>query len=89
LAAVDCGVLGPPEILRELLKNELTSRIPMVKVNGHRPTSCPTPSTFPSGAEGESILLSLDLEGIEVSTGSACASGSLEPSHVLIATGVA
>jgi cysteine desulfurase len=61
----------------------------MVKVNGH-PTDV-LPNTlnlsFP-GAEGESILLSLDLEGIEVSTGSACASGSLEPSHVLIATGV-
>jgi len=58
-------------------------------VNGH-PTEV-LPNTlnlsFP-GAEGESILLSLDLEGIQVSTGSACASGSLEPSHVLLATGV-
>jgi cysteine desulfurase len=90
LAAADLGAFSARlRTLRELLKKELTQRIPHVKVNGH-PTDV-LPNTlnlsFP-GAEGESILLSLDLEGIEVSTGSACASGSLEPSHVLIATGV-
>ncbi len=75
--------------LRERLRAGIVERIPSVHVNGH-PTKV-LPNTlnvsFP-GAEGEAILLSLDLEGIEVSTGSACASGSLEPSHVLMATGV-
>jgi cysteine desulfurase len=75
--------------LRERLRDGVLARVPDVRVNGH-PTEV-LPNTidisFP-GAEGEAILLSLDLEGIEVSTGSACASGSLEPSHVLMATGV-
>lgn len=75
--------------LRERLKTGLLASIPNIRINGH--PSYVLPNTlnvsFP-GAEGESILLSLDLEGIEVSTGSACASGSLDPSHVLVATGV-
>jgi len=74
--------------LRERLREGILSRVDHVRVNGH-PTEV-LPNTlnlsFP-GAEGEAILLSLDMEGIEVSTGSACASGSLEPSHVLMATG--
>jgi cysteine desulfurase len=75
--------------LRSRLRDGILAAVPDVRVNGH-PTHV-LPNTlnvsFP-GAEGEAILLSLDLEGIEVSTGSACASGSLEPSHVLMATGV-
>jgi len=75
--------------LRERLKEGISASVPDIRINGH-PTEV-LPNTlnvsFP-GAEGEAILLSLDLEGIEVSTGSACASGSLEPSHVLMATGV-
>ena len=75
--------------LRTRFRDGILAKIPQVRVNGH-PTEV-LPNTlnvsFP-GAEGESILLGLDMEGIEVSTGSACASGSLEPSHVLMATGV-
>jgi cysteine desulfurase len=75
--------------LRDRLRRGLEKEIPKIKINGH-PTDI-LPNTlnvsFP-GAEGESILLSMDLQGIEASTGSACASGSLEPSHVLLAMGV-
>lgn len=75
--------------LRNALKEGVLERIDHVKVNGHPEAVLPNTLnlSFP-GAEGEAILLSLDLEGIQVSTGSACASGSLEPSHVLLATGI-
>ena len=75
--------------LREKLKNGLLEKIPNIKVNGHPENVLPNTLdiSFP-GAEGEAILLHLDLLGVDVSTGSACASGSLEPSHVLMATGL-
>ena len=75
--------------LRDKLKKGIIDRIPDVKVNGH-PDDC-LPNTLNvsfEGAEGESILLYLDLDGIAVSTGSACSSDSLEPSAVLLATGL-
>lgn len=75
--------------LRQRLRDLIIERIPDVKINGHPVEVLPNTLnvSFP-GAEGEAILLSLDLEGIEVSTGSACASGSLDPSHVLMAIGL-
>ncbi len=77
------------EGLKNALKTGIAERIPDVWFNGH-PTDClaGTLNVSFDGAEGESILLYLDLEGIAVSTGSACASGSLDPSHVLMAAGV-
>lgn len=75
--------------LKNFLKEGILKEIPDVELNGH-PTDC-LPSTLNvsfAGVEGEAILLYLDLEGIAVSTGSACASGSLDPSHVLLATGM-
>jgi len=67
----------------------LSAKIPNIRVNGHSIDVLPNTLnvSFP-GAEGEAILLSMDMAGIEASTGSACASGSLEPSHVLIAMGL-
>ena len=77
--------------LREMLRKGIEERIPNVVINGPKEEDKVLPGTlnvsFPS-AEGESILLYLDLEGIEISTGSACASGSLEPSYVLLAAGL-
>ena len=77
--------------MREALRKGIEERIPDVVVNGSNDENFCLPGTlnmsFPS-AEGESILLYLDLEGIEVSTGSACATGSLEPSYVLLAAGL-
>ena len=64
-------------------------KIPKVRLNGDREKRLPGNVNFCfDGIEGESLLLSLDLEGICASSGSACTSGSLEPSHVLLAIGV-
>nr|WP_321296842.1 aminotransferase class V-fold PLP-dependent enzyme [uncultured Sphaerochaeta sp.] len=75
--------------LREMLRKGIEESIPNVVVNGNQQHCLPgtLDVSFPH-AEGESILLYLDMEGIMVSTGSACASGSLEPSYVLLASGV-
>jgi cysteine desulfurase len=75
--------------LRDRLHQGILDRIPHVKLNGH-PTQR-LPNTLNLSflyIEGESLLLNLDLEGIAVSSGSACTSGSLEPSHVLLAMGI-
>jgi cysteine desulfurase len=76
-------------VLRDCLRGGLAAAIPGIKINGHPEDMLPNTLnvSFP-GAEGEAILLSMDLMGIEASTGSACASGSLEPSHVLMAIGM-
>ncbi|HIE50221.1 MAG TPA: cysteine desulfurase NifS [Armatimonadetes bacterium] len=75
--------------LREQLIEGLFARIEDIRLNGHRTRRLPNNVNIcVEGVEGESMLLMLDWEGIAVSTGSACSSGSLEPSHVLEAIGV-
>jgi len=75
--------------LRDKLVKGLTDQIPEIVINGDPSRTFPsTVSASVSHVEGESLLLSLDMEGIAVSTGSACSSGSLEPSHVLVAMGI-
>jgi len=75
--------------LRDYLEQEVISRYPGVRVNGDKQQRVPNVSNMSfDGIDGESLLIALDLKGIAVSTGSACASGSLEPSHVLQALGL-
>jgi len=75
--------------LKSRLREAIEKDIPDIQFNGHpRDSLTGTLNVSFEGAEGESVLLYLDLEGIAVSTGSACASGSLDPSHVLLATGL-
>jgi cysteine desulfurase len=76
--------------LRDYLEQQLAARIPGVRVNGDAEHRLPNISNLSfEGVDGEGLLIALDLKGIAVSTGSACASGSLEPSHVLQAMGLA
>ena len=74
---------------RDYFINELMSRIDRVKLNGHPTKRLPgNVNVSFEFVEGESILLILDLKGIAASSGSACTSGSLDPSHVLLAMGL-
>lgn len=74
--------------LRDRLESAILSGVPGTEVNGDRAGRVPNTTNISfDGTEAESLLIALDLEGVAVSTGSACSSGSLEPSHVLKAMG--
>ncbi|MBE5784999.1 MAG: cysteine desulfurase NifS [Clostridiales bacterium] len=75
--------------LRNKLIDGLKERIPEIKLNGHPTMRLPNNVNYSIRyIEGESILLMLDMHGIAASSGSACTSGSLDPSHVLLALGL-
>ncbi|MGN0334550.1 MAG: cysteine desulfurase NifS [Lachnospiraceae bacterium] len=75
--------------LRDYLIDRVLKEIPFVRLNGHRTDRLPNNANFSfQFIEGESLLIMLDMEGICGSSGSACTSGSLDPSHVLLAIGL-
>ncbi len=75
--------------LRNYLISRIEEEIPYCKLNGHRTERLPNNVNFSFRfIEGESVLIMLDMKGICASSGSACTSGSLDPSHVLLATGM-
>ncbi len=75
--------------LRDRMIEGVLAQVPESSLNGHPSRRLPGNANFCfSRIEGEAILLHMDLNGIAVSTGSACASGSLDPSHVLLALGI-
>lgn len=94
-AAIEFAVRNLPEStarmqkLRDKLIAGIAERIPEVKLNGHPTLRLPNNVNYSiKYIEGESILLMLDMNGIAASSGSACTSGSLDPSHVLLALGL-
>jgi len=76
-------------LLRDKLIDGILRSIPEVRLNGHRTERLPgNANVSVRYIEGESLLMRLDLVGVEASSGSACTSGSLDPSHVLLAIGL-
>lgn len=75
--------------LRDYMIKRVLAEIPYVRLNGHRTLRLPNNANFSfQFIEGESLLIMLDMKGICASSGSACTSGSLDPSHVLLAIGL-
>jgi len=75
--------------LRDYLIDQVMQKIPFTRLNGHRYDRLPNNVNFSfQFIEGESLLIMLDMAGICASSGSACTSGSLDPSHVLLAIGL-
>jgi cysteine desulfurase len=76
--------------LRDTLEAAILSRVPAAGVNGARAPRTPnTSNIYFDDIDGEALVIALDLGGFAVSTGAACSSGAVEPSHVLLAMGLA
>ena len=82
----DWSTLGE---LRDRLERGILSQVPVTRVNGDPESRVPNTSNIRfEGVEGEAMVIALDLRGYAVSSGSACSSGAVEPSHVLLAMGL-
>jgi cysteine desulfurase len=90
LAKLDCEAdAASIENLRDRLEETLMRVLPAVRVNGKgSPRVANTTNLAFAGAGGEALVIALDLQGISCSTGAACSSGAVEPSHVLLAIGL-
>jgi cysteine desulfurase len=89
LARTKAARLTEIAALRDRLERVVLERVTGTAVNGAREARVPNTTNISfDGVEAESLLIALDLEGFAVSTGSACSSGTLEPSHVLRAMGL-
>ena len=76
------------QALRDRIIDHISTNVPRSRLNGHPTERLPNNVNFSfEGVEGEPVLLGLDMAGVAASSGSACSSGSLEPSHVLLALG--
>ena len=90
-AAVDVGSHGMARLalLRDRLERGILRHVPGTGVNGDTARRLPnTSNLYFDGFDGEAMVISLDLKGFAVSSGSACSSGAVEPSHVLLALGL-
>ncbi len=88
-AALDRGELSQIARMRDRLEQWILANIEAAGVNGHGAPRVPnTTNICFEGIEGEAMVIALDLKGLAVSTGAACSSGAIEPSHVLMAMGL-
>jgi cysteine desulfurase len=87
--ALTRGVLDQMSSLRDRLERTILTEVEASGVNGHGAPRVPnTSSIYFDCTEGEALVIALDLKGLAVSTGAACSSGAIEPSHVLTAMGM-
>ena len=87
-ATLDTALWTSLAPLRDRLERGVLDRIPGTVINGRGPRLANTTNIRFEGVEGEAMVISLDLRGFAVSSGSACSSGAVEPSHVLLAMGM-